>query len=118
MRNNTKKGVITMAKYKMPFNQFKDVKRMSQKDFSKWLEIFAKEMWQEGYSKALENIPDGSIVINPADDMMVVHADEYKMREVLLSVPGVGSKLCEKIIDKVYEEFDGYIKEHGVKDIG
>lgn len=97
-------------KYKMPFNQYKQCQKMTKNEFSRWLEAFANQMWQEGYDKACENVPDGSIVIDTTDTV-VVDTSEDKMQEVLLSVPGVGTKLCEKIIDRVYEVFDGYIKE-------
>ena len=53
--------------------------------------------------------------MTPNSDTMVVEADEDKMREVLLSVPGVGTKLCDKIVDRVYEVFNGYISEGGTQ---
>lgn len=96
-------------KYKMPFNQYKQCQKMTKNQFDRWLEAFASQMWQQGYNKACEDVPDGSVVIDTADTM-VIDASEDKMREVLLSVPGVGSKLCDKIIERVYEVFDGYIK--------
>lgn len=96
-------------KYKMPFNQYKQCQKMAKNQFDRWLEAFANQMWQQGYNKACEDVPDGSVVIDTADTM-VVDASEDKMREVLLSVPGVGSKLCDRIIERVYEVFDGYIK--------
>ena len=96
-------------KYKMPFNQYKQCQKMTKNQFDRWLEAFANQMWQQGYNKACEDVPDGSVVIDTADTM-VVDASEDKIREVLLSVPGVGSKLCDKIIERVYEVFDGYIK--------
>lgn len=96
-------------KYKMPFNQYKQCQKMTKNQFDRWLEAFASQMWQQGYNKACEDVPDGSVVIDTADTM-VVDASEDKIREVLLSVPGVGPKLCDKIIERVYEAFDGYIK--------
>lgn len=94
-----------MAKYKMPFNQYKSCQRMSQKEFSIWLEAIAKESWQQGYAQALEQVPDGSIVIDP-NNAMVVEMEDNMFREVLLSVPGVGPKLCDKIIERIYQAFD------------
>lgn len=101
-----------MAKYKMPFNQYKAIQKMKPNEFSRWITTFADEMWQQGYSKACEDVPDGAVVIDTTDTM-VVDTSEEKMREVLLSVPGVGPKLCEKIINRVYEVFDGYVSEGG-----
>lgn len=103
-----------MAKYKMPFNQYKSCQRMSQKEFSVWIEAVAKESWDQGYAKALEQVPDGSIVIDP--NQAIIIEMEYDMfKEVLLSVPGVGPKLCDKIIDKVYEAFDSYTSGGGTQ---
>lgn len=103
-----------MAKYKMPFNQYKMCQKMTPNQFSRWVKAFADEMWEQGYSKACEDYPEGAIVIDTSDTM-VVDASEEKMREVLLSVPGVGPKLCEKIINRVYEVFDGYISKGGTQ---
>ena len=97
-------------KYKMAFSQYKQCQKMTKNEFSRWLETFADQMWQQGYSKACKDVPEGSVVIDTTDTM-VVDTSEDKMREVLMSVPGVGLKLCDKIIDRVYEVFDGYVKE-------
>lgn len=99
-----------MSHYKMPFNQYKACMRMSQKDFSRWLETFADEIWKKGYTKACSNIPKDAVIIDTSDTV-IVDSSEEKLREVLLSVKGVGPTLCEKIIDRIYEVFDGYIKE-------
>ena len=97
-------------RYKMTFSQYKQCQKMTKNEFSRWLEAFADQMWQQGYSKACEDVPEGSVVIDTTDTM-VIDTSEDKMREVLMSVPGVGPKLCDKIIDRVYEVFDGYVKE-------
>lgn len=99
-----------MSRYKVPFAQYKACQRMTKNEFSRWLEVFADEMWKQGYAKACEDVPDGAVVIDTTDTM-VVYISEDNMREVLMSVPGVGPKLCDKIIGRVYEAFDGYIKE-------
>lgn len=106
-----------MDKYKMPFNQYKACQKMSQKDFSKWVEALTKESWQQGYAKALEHVPDEAIVID-ASNTMVINMNEEKLEKVLLSVPGVGSRLCGRIIDAIYEAFDGYVSEGGINEHG
>lgn len=100
-----------MAVYKMPFNQYKAIQKMKPNEFSRWITAFADEMWQQGYSKACEDVPEGAVVIDTSDTMVVDYTDEDKMRAMFLSVPGVGPKLCEKIIDKIYETFDGYVSQ-------
>ena len=106
-----------MAKYKMPFNQYKAIQRMKPNEFSRWITTFADEMWQQGYSKACEDVPEGSVVIDTTDTM-VIDTSEEKIREILLSVPGVGPKLCEKIINRIYEVCDGYASEGGTNEHG
>lgn len=83
-----------MAGYKMPFNQYKACQRMTKNEFSRWIETFADKMWQQGYSKACEDIPEGAIIIS----------NKEKLNELLLTVPGIGPKLCEKITAKIFEE--------------
>lgn len=106
-----------MAKYNMPFNQYKACMKMSKNEFSRWVDAFAGAMWEQGYIKAMENInkPEpteetNSVTIDTTDTMLIDTSEE-QIREILLSVPGVGPKLCEKIIDRVYEVCDGYISE-------
>lgn len=93
-----------MAKYRMPFSQYKACQKMTKNEFSRWLETFAEEMWNQGYTDAQKGV-----TVIDTSDTMVIDTDETKIRELLLSVPGVGPKLCDKIIDRVYEVCDGYI---------
>lgn len=91
--------------YKMPFNQYKACQKMSKNEFERWLKAFWREAEQQGYQRACEEVPDGSIVINP-EDSIVVQWSEDQFRAMLLSVSGVGPKLADKIIDQVYMECD------------
>ena len=95
-------------KYKMPFNQYKQCQKMTKNQFDRWLETFASQMWQQGYNKACEDVPDGSVVIDTTDTM-IIDTDYDELYNKILSVKGVGPALCERILDKLYEEYDGYI---------
>ena len=95
-------------KYKMPFNQYKQCQKMTKNQFDRWLEAFASQMWQQGYNKACEDVPDGSVVIDTTDTM-IIDTDYDELYNKILSVKGVGPALCERILDKLYEEYDGYI---------
>ena len=97
-------------KYKMPFSQYKQCQKMTKNEFSRWIETFAKQMWQQGYDKACEDVPEGSVVIDTTDTMIIdMNYDELYNK--ILSVKGVGPALCERILDKLYEEYDGYIDD-------
>lgn len=41
-----------MSTYKMPFNQYKHLQKMSKNEFSRWCERFGKNMWEQGYQDA------------------------------------------------------------------
>ena len=83
-----------MSAYKMPFDQYKHLQRMSKNEFSRWCESFGKNMWEQGYQDARKGIID---------------MDYDELYNKILSVKGVGPALCERILDKLYEEYDGYI---------
>lgn len=91
--------------YKMPFSQYKACQKMSKNEFGRWLEVFWREAEKQGYQRACEEVPDGSIIIDP-EGSIVVQWSEDQFRAMLLSVSGVGPKLADKIIDKVYQEYD------------
>lgn len=91
--------------YKMPFSQYKACQKMSKNEFGRWLEVFWREAEKQGYQRACDEVPDGSIIINPKDSI-VVQWSEDQFRAMLLSVSGVGPKLADKIIDQVYMEYD------------
>ena len=57
--------------YKMPFNQYKACQKMSKNEFERWLKAFWREAEQQGYQRACDEVPDGSIVINPEDSIVV-----------------------------------------------
>ena len=100
-----------MSEYKMPFDQYKHLQRMSKNEFSRWCEQFGKSMWEQGYQdahKGMQEVPENARIIDTSDTMIIdMNYDELYNK--ILSVKGVGPALCERILDKLYEEYDGYI---------
>ena len=97
--------------YKMPFVQFKQLQKMSKNEFSRWCEKFGKNMWEQGYQdacKGMEEVPKNSKVID-LTDTMIIEMNYDELYDKILSVKGVGPALCERILDKLYEEYDGYV---------
>jgi hypothetical protein len=96
----------------MPFKQYKHLQRMSKNEFSIWCESFGKDMWEQGYQEAhkgMQEVPENARIIDTTDTM-IIDMDYDELYNKILSVKGVGPALCERILDKLYEEYDGYIK--------
>ena len=101
-----------MSAYKMPFDQYKRLQKMSKNEFSRWCESFGKNMWEQGYQdarKGIQEVPANARIIDTTDTM-IIDMDYDELYNKILSVKGVGPALCERILDKLYEEYDGYIK--------
>lgn len=94
--------------YKMPFNQYKLLQKMSKNELSRWVNTFAQEMWKQGFDdgrKGIKEIPDTSIIID-TKEATVIEMDYDKLYEEILSIKGVGPALCKRIINKLYEDYD------------
>lgn len=97
--------------YKMPFGQFKCLQKMSKNEFSRWCEKFGQNMWEQGYKdacKGMQEVPKDSVVIDTTDTM-IIEMNYDELHNKILSIKGVGPALCERIVDKLYEEYDGYV---------
>lgn len=94
--------------YKMPFNQYKLLQKMSKNELSRWVNTFAQEMWKQGFDdgrKGIKEIPDTSVIID-TKEAVIIEMDYDKLYEEILSIKGVGPALCKRIIDKLYEDYD------------
>lgn len=89
----------------MSYEQYKLCQKMNKNEFAKWLETFANEMATQGYEQACKDIPDGSVVLNPEENL-ILSFDEEEFYNMLMTIKGVGSSLAYKIIDKIYECYD------------
>ena len=97
-------------KYKMPFNEYDRCRKMSKNEFSRWLTTFFDTAFQEGYKQACSDVPDGSIVIDPNENVVVEWSYE-EFKDMLLSVKGIGENKAEAIIDKIYEYYEAKNKQ-------
>lgn len=94
--------------YNMPFNQYKLLQKMSKNELARWVNTFAQEMWKQGFDdgrKGIKEISDTSIIID-TKEATVIEMDYDKLYEEIISIKGVGSTLCKRIIDKLYEDYD------------
>lgn len=96
-----------MSKYKMPFNQYKQCQKMTKNEFTRWVETIADETYKDGYREAMKDVPDGCIVLNP-EEVVVIDWNDEEFYDMLLSVKGVGKALADKIMDKIYEYYDNH----------
>ena len=60
--------------------------------------------------KGIQEIPENARIIDTTDTM-IIDMDYDELYNKILSVKGVGPALCERILDKLYEEYDGYIND-------
>lgn len=94
--------------YKMPFNQYKLLQKMSKNELSRWVNTFAQEMWKQGFDdgrKGIKEIPDTSVILD-TKEAVIIDMEYDKLYEEILSIKGVGPALCKRIIDKLYEDYD------------
>lgn len=96
-----------MSKYKMPFNQYKQCQKMTKNEFTRWVETIADETYKDGYREAMKDVPDGCIVLNP-EEVVIIDWNDEEFYDMLLSVKGVGKALADKIMDKIYEHYDSH----------
>ena len=94
--------------YKMPFNQYKLLQKMSKNELSRWVNTFAQEMWKQGFDdgrKGIKELPDTSVIID-TKEAVIIDMEYDKLYKEILSIKGVGPALCKRIIDKLYEDYD------------
>lgn len=99
-----------MSRYKMPFNQYKECQKMTKNEFSRWLGTFFDTAYESGYQAACKDVPEGSIVIDPSDNVVVEWIYE-EFKEMLLSVKGIDEAKAESIIDRLYEYYEAKNKQ-------
>lgn len=91
----------------MPFNQYKQCQKMTKNEFTRWVETIADETYKDGYREAMKDVPDGCIVLNP-EEVVIIDWNDEEFYDMLLSVKGVGKALADKIMDKIYEHYDSH----------
>lgn len=58
----------------------------------------------------MQETPENARIIDTTDTV-IIDIDYDELYNKILSVKGVGPALRERILDKLYEEYDGYIND-------
>ncbi len=83
------------------FSQFKALRRLSLNDFNRWLTVFYTEAFNHGVehaTKEQKREPDMTEEYDPIT--------YEELRAVILTVPGVGGKRADMIIEKLEERYE------------
>lgn len=74
------------------FSTYKHLQKMSFADFNRWVISVYKSGYADGADTESEKYGKNPLVL-----------DEDSLYDILVSVPGVGNKLANKIIDRMVE---------------
>lgn len=74
------------------FSTYKHLQKMSFADFNRWVISVYQSGYADGADKESEKYGDNSLVL-----------DEDSLYDILITVPGIGEKLANKIIDRMVE---------------
>jgi len=72
------------------FNTYKRLQKMSFADFSRWVISVYKSGYVDGADEESSKYGDNPIVL-----------DEDSLYDILITVPGIGEKLANKIVERV-----------------
>lgn len=70
-----------------------------------YIKEIADRSYTEGYMKASRDVPDGSMVIDPNENM-VYEWDYDEFLNMLLEVDGINKEIAEKVIEKINDRFE------------
>lgn len=74
------------------FSTYKHLQKMSFADFNRWVVSVYKSGYADGADTESEKYGESPLVL-----------DEDSLYDILVSVPGVGNKLANKIVDRMVE---------------
>ena len=77
-------------RYKIPFDQYKKIKKMSQNEFSKWCERFAENMYNEGYN--------ANNTFDPEENTILVFSSADELYDYLITIKGMGPALTKRVV--------------------
>lgn len=80
------------------FNTYKHLQKMSFADFNRWVISVYKSGYVDGADEESNKYGENPIVL-----------DEDSLYDILITVPGIGEKLANKIVEKVVGS--GEVKE-------
>lgn len=77
-------------RYKIPFDLYKKIKKMSQNEFSKWCERFAENMYNKGYN--------ANNTFDPEENTILVFSSADELYNYLIKIKGMGPALTERVV--------------------
>lgn len=77
------------------FNTYRSLRSMSYNQFNRWIQSVYATAYQDGYDEGGKEFGYTPLVL-----------DEDSLYELLVSVPGVGNKTANKIVDRFLERWD------------
>ena len=84
------------------FGIYKKLRKMSFNEFNRWITEFYAAAYQDGAEAVVTDS-------DPLDDPDLVAAiEQERLYEVLLSVPGIGEKLADRILKAILQEGISY----------
>ena len=85
--------------YKNMAAQHVRLKSMKQGQFVRWAVSFWQEAYNEGFSEAEKKYTQDGINVSEDIDAQVLDMDG--LREILLSVKGIGEKRADQVLQKI-----------------
>ena len=77
------------------FSTYQSLRSMSYNQFNRWVRSVYTTAYQDGYDDGGKEFGDTPLVL-----------DEDSLYELLISVPGIGDKMANKIVDRFLERWD------------
>lgn len=88
-----------MATFKVDFATMSRIKKMNQKQLGSWLVQFGKQLYNDGYTQALNDIKEEEDKKEDEFDKIIFEEDEFY--NMLLSIKGISINTANKIMDKI-----------------
>ena len=84
-----------MSRYKLPFSEYKRIKKMSIDEMSRWIETFGKNMYQEGY--------EANNQFDPEENTIIVFTSDKELYDYLIQIKGMGPALTERVVNALLD---------------
>lgn len=82
-----------MSRKPADFSTYKSVLKMSFNQFNRWVASLYGSGYQDGYDEGGKEFGDNPLIL-----------DEDSLYDLLLTVPGVGERIANRIVDRFVEE--------------
>lgn len=81
--------------YKLPFNEYKRIQKMSRDKMSEWIENFGRSMYQEGYKANNQ--------FDPEENTIIVFASDKELYDYLIQIKGMGPELTKRVVNALLD---------------